>query len=187
LSIALAFADSIPTGDPVIRTGGGSGSVSITSPIFTIVTPTGNSPTDATPCIYIYRGISTPSPGCFFSNHLEEGGTIHEMVFVASKAYSGTLSCALSTALGGISPWFTKCAAPAGGRVVEFFGGPGIPFGDEFSLGFRGFNANASFLVIAIAEDDHAGTASPAPEPVTLALFASGIGAVLVRRRSRVR
>jgi len=49
LSTVLALADSIPTGDPVIRSGGGSASVPITSPKFSILTLTGNSPTDGSP------------------------------------------------------------------------------------------------------------------------------------------
>jgi hypothetical protein len=172
LSIAVALADSI---DPVVRTGGGTGSVAITSPIFTMVTPTGNSPTDGTPCVLIQGSTSTQAPECVFSNDIGDGTTIHELVFVASKAdFSGTLSCELMTKFGGPSPYFKHCAAMQAG-VVEFFGGPGIPFGDEFSLGFGDFNHNATFQVTAI------------PEPGTLALFMGGIGAWLVRRKSRSR
>lgn len=181
LSTALAVADSIPTGDPVIRTGGGTGSVPITSPIFTILTATGNSPTDGTPCVLTLGGNSTSAPACFFLNEItRHDNTIHELIFIASPAdLSGTLTCALSTALGGQSPWFTECAA--GSHVVKFFGGPGIPFGGDFSFGFRGFNDNATFRVIAITEIDDSLTS--APEPCTLALWGA-IAALLVRRRS---
>jgi len=188
LSTAVAVADSIPTGDPVIRTGGGTGSIPITSPIFTIVTASGNSPTDTTPCILTQGGISTSAPGCFFLNDIKKNGfgtTINALLFVASKSdFSGTLSCALSTALGGPSP-FTQCAVA--GPVVTFFGGPGIPFGDDFSLGFRGFNPNASFLVNAISRPSQQAFTDPTntPEPGTLGLFVGGIGALLVRRRAR--
>lgn len=80
--------------------------------------------------------------------------------------------------------------------MVRFFGGPGIPFGEDFSLGFRGFNANAAFQVTAVAPPFAAQptamavrdlAATDAPEPSTLALFVSGIGALLVRQRSRGR
>ena len=189
LSTAVAVADSIPPGDPVIRTGGGTGSVPITSPIFTILTATGNSPTDGTPCVLMLGGISTPAPGCIFLNDIKKGNgagtTINALLFVASKSdFSGTLSCALSTALGGPSP-FTQCAVA--GPVVTFFGGPGIPFGDDFSLGFRGFNPNASFLVNAISRPSQQAFTDPTntPEPGTLGLFVGGIGALLVRRRAR--
>jgi hypothetical protein len=176
LSAAQAQADSIPTGDPVIRTGAGTGSVPITSPKFSILTPTGNSPTDGSDCFLIQGGVSTRAPGCFFSNDITRGGggvTIYELFFSVSKSdFSGTLSCALSTALGGVSPYFTECAAAPDGRpVVAFFGGPGIPFGDDFSMGFRAFNANTTFGGTAVI-----------PEPGTLVLFVTGIGALLGRR-----
>lgn len=182
LSTAVAFADLVPAGDPVIRSGGGSGSVLITSPFFGVITATGNSPVDGTPCILVQRGNSVSAPGCFFLNDIktDDDATIHELIFIASQAdFSGTLSCALSTALGGQSPWFTECDAT--GRVVKFFGGPGIPFGGDFSLGFRGFNANAEFRVLAITENEDAPT--NVPEPATLTLL-GGIAALLVRRRS---
>jgi len=198
LSTAVVLAEPIPTGgDPVIRSGGGTDSIPITSSKFTIVTPTGFSPTDGTPCILIQGGISTSAPECIFSNDIERGQglgtTINALIFLANQTgFSGSLSCALSTAVGGQSPWFTQCAAtPAGGPVVRFFGGPGIPFGQDFSLGFRGFNANAAFQVTAVAPPQPTGiavrdlAATNAPEPGTLALFASGIGALLVRRKSR--
>jgi len=193
-STAVALADSIPPGDPVIRTGGGTGSVPIYWPTFTILTATGNSPTDGTPCVLMLGGISTPAPGCIFLNDIKKGNgagtTINALLFIASKAdFSGTLSCALSTAIGGQSPWFTQCAATPGGPVVKFFGGPGIPFGDDFSLGFRGFNANAGFQVTAISSAGNQAVTNPTstPEPGTLVLFVGGIGSLLVRRRARAR
>ena len=180
LSTARAHADSIPTDDPVIRTGGHGGSVSITFPTFRILTPTGDSPTDGTDCILIQGGVATGAPGCFFSNDImkgQAGATIDALVFVVSKAsFSGTLSCALSTALGGASP-FTNCAVSPTAPIVTFSGGPGIPFGDDFSMGFRGFNADTSFVGSAILS----GSGTTVPEPGTLALFVSGIGALLAR------
>jgi len=73
------------------------------------------------------------------------------VIFVANKAsISGALSCALDTALGGVSPWFSKCTvAPHQIPLVIFSGGSGIPFGGDFSFGFRQFNTNATFLVVA--------------------------------------
>lgn len=145
------------TVDPVIRTGGGTGSVDITSPNFVIVSPSGNSP-GTSDCILIQDGVSTSAPHCLFLNNITAGQgtsmtgvTITRLIVVASKVdFSGTLSCDLSTALGGISPWFTKCnALPAGAPVVFFSGGSGIPFGGDFSVGFREFNTNATFRVTA--------------------------------------
>ena len=179
-STAVALADSIPPGDPVIRTGGGSGSAPIYSPIFTILTATGASPTDGTPCILMQGGNSAAEQDCVFRNDIQtEENTIHKLIFSAKTYFSGALTCALSTALGGQSPWFTECLAT--GSQVKFFGGPGIPFGGDFSFGFRGFNPNATFRVIAITERDDSPTT--VPEPGTLALL-GGVAALLVRRRS---
>jgi len=159
---AMAFLGllSVPTAkgqtDPVIRTGGGSGSVAITSPDFVIVSPTGNSP-GTSDCLVIQGGVSTTAPGCFFVNKItdgEAGVTIKGVIFfVRRAAFSGALSCALDTALGGVSPWFTKCTvAPDGIPVVIFSGGSGIPYGGDFSFGFREFNANATFRVFSAGD-----------------------------------
>ena len=189
LSSAGAHADSIPTGDPVIRAGGGSGSVPITFPTFRILTPTGSSPTDGTDCFLIQGGVSTEAPGCFFSNDIKSGFTIDALVFVVTANFSGSLTCALSTALGGASS-FTQCSAR--GHVAAFYGGPGIPYGDDFSMGFRGFNSDTTFVGRAILSGSDMPAIlskpdTPVPEPGTLALFVSGIGALLFRRRPRAR
>ena len=188
LCTAVAFADSIPPPDPVIRGGGGTGSVPITSSVFTILTKSGMSPTDGTPCILIQGGNSTSADGCIFRNDITTppgDKTIQQLVVVASPTYSGSLTCFLNTLLGGPSP-FTGCAPS--GPVVRFFGGPGIPFGGDFSFGFRGFNADAVFRVVAIssATSNQAVTnPTSTPEPGTLGLFVGGISALLVRRRAR--
>jgi len=151
LSVSAANAQAP---DPAIRTGGGHGSVAITSPDFVIVSPTGDSPATSD-CLVIQHGVSTTAPGCFFINKIMgeegQGATIKGVVFIASKSsITGALSCALDTALGGVSPWFSKCnVAPHQIPVVIFSGGPGIPYGGDFSFGFRQFNNNATFLVIA--------------------------------------
>jgi hypothetical protein len=158
LSVPAAKAQATPP-DPAIRTGGGHGSVAITSPDFVIVSPTGDSP-GTSDCLVIQHGVSTTAPGCFFVNKImtdeeeaggEAGATIRGVIFVVSKAsFSGALSCALDTTLGGVSPWFSKCTvAPNRIPVVIFSGGSGIPFGGDFSFGFRQFNTNATFRVVA--------------------------------------
>jgi len=168
---AVAFAGSIPAGDPVVRTGGGTGSVPINSSTFTIFTATGSSPTDGTPCVLLLGSNSTPAPECIFQNDIgTNGDMVHELVVISSQDFAGSITCALSTALGGQS-LFTRCDVI--GNEVLFYGGPGIPFGTDFSFGFRGFDLNASFSV----------TATTVPEPGTLVLL-TGISALLVRRRS---
>jgi len=133
-SIAAALADPIPGPDPVIRSGGGSGSVPITSSTFTIGTASGSSPTDGTPCLLLVGGNSTPAPGCFFLNQIgTSADTIRVMVFIADQNFSGVLTCALTTALGGPSPWFTQCGAS--GDKVTFFGGQESHSGRIFRSG----------------------------------------------------
>lgn len=155
LSVPAAKAQA--TADPQVRTGGGGGSIAITSPDFTIVSPTGNSP-GTSDCLLIQHGVSTIAPGCFFINKIVTdegaGATIKGVIFVVSKSsFSGALSCALNTALGGVSPWFSKCTvAPDGIPVVIFSGGSGIPYGGDFSFGFREFNANAALRVFSAGE-----------------------------------
>ena len=153
LSVTAANAQTTPP-DPAIRTGGGHGSVAITSPDFVIVSPTGDSPATSD-CLVIQHGVSTTAPGCFFVNKIitdeGQGATIKGVIFFVSKAsLSGALSCALDTALGGVSPWFSRCTvAPNRIPLVIFSGGSGIPFGGDFSFGFRQFNTNATFGIVA--------------------------------------
>jgi hypothetical protein len=152
LSVLAAKAQNTPP-DPAIRTGGGHGSVAITSADFVIVSPSGDSPATSD-CVVIQHGLSTTAPGCFFVNKIMtddgNGGTIKGVIFIAGKAsFSGALSCALDTALGGVSPWFSKCTVANRLPVVTFSGGSGIPYGGDFSFGFRQFNTNATFLVVA--------------------------------------
>jgi len=153
LNVPTAKAQTTPP-DPAIRTGGGHGSIAITSPDFVIVSPTGDSPATSD-CVVIQHGVSTTAPGCFFVNNIMtdkgQGATIKAVIFVVSKtSISGALSCALDTALGGVSPWFSKCTvAPTRIPAVLFSGGSGIPYGGDFSFGFRQFNTNATFGVLA--------------------------------------
>jgi hypothetical protein len=70
-----------------------------------------------------------------------------------------------------------------GFATIDFFGGPGIPNGMsfDFDLGISGWTPNATFLAFANEPDDPA-----TPEPGMLTLFASGLGAVWVRRKLTV-
>ena len=160
---AQAHAASTPTPDPVIRTGGGGGSVAITSPVFGIVTPSGNSPElstlpGSTDCVLIQPGTApTTAPGCFFKNEITmpprgvANVTITRLNFVVDNAdFSGTLTCGTNTALGGPGPFATCRVQPVGdatSSIVTFFNGS-IPSGGDFSLGTRGFNGNTTFAVV---------------------------------------
>lgn len=186
LCTAQAQADSIPTGDPIIRTGGGgsAGAVmlfadpaapaGIITPDFTIESPSGSSPATS-PCILIQGTLMTSSPECLFENDITRKGAglaIAQLLFDVGGLTPGTaVGCDFLTG----SP-FTKCipgtANASGEAHVAFFDGL-IPFHTDFTLDFEGFPANTSFVT----------TAGIVPEPGTLALFLGGIGALLVRRR----
>lgn len=188
LCTAQAHADPIPTGDPIIRTGGGSAGTmmlladpaapaGIITPDFTIVSPSGSSPATS-PCeLFQFGNLTSTSPACLFENNINPSGVgldIAQLVFdVGGLTPHTAVSCDVVTLVG--SP-FAKCTpgtADASGKAeVKFFDGL-IPFHTDFTLNFEGFPANTSFVT----------TAGIVPEPGTLALFLGGIGALLVRRR----
>jgi hypothetical protein len=100
---------------------------------------------------------------------------IKELIFEAPDISARTVTCG---ELRG-SP-FSKCrvkSLPRGsGTEVTFFDGS-VPFHGDFTLDFTSFPRNFSF----------GGTATPIPEPPSLLMFLSGIGALLVRRTWRTR
>lgn len=185
-SVAVAKADQIPVGDPVVKTGGAGGqggSPSSSSPAgiiiadFTILSPSGTSP-GTSPCILIQSGIMTTSPECLFENDITLSGTgqtITELVFDAPGVPPNTVTCGF----GNGSP-FSGCGVdPFGenGSEISFFGGS-IPFHSDFSLDFEGFPNNFSFTSTAT-------TSSPEPGTLVLLLAGLGAGALLMRRMAR--
>jgi len=163
LYAAQVHAQSTPPNDPVIRTGGGSHSVGVTSPIFKVVSPSGNSPalntlSGSTDCVLAQPGKApTTVPGCFFKNNIMlpggTGVTITRLIFIVdSDEFSGILTCGTDTALGGTGPFAACSVQPVGDgtlSVVSFFNGS-VPPGSDFSMGMRGFNSNPGFPGIAL-------------------------------------
>lgn len=161
LCAAQIHAQSIPTNDPVIRIGGGHGSVAVTSPVFRVESPSGTSPAalpGGTDCVLSQPGKApTAVPGCFFQNKIMlpggTGATITRLIFVVDNAdFSGTLTCGTDTALGGTGPFSACRVQPVGDgtlSIVTFFNGS-VPFGGDFSMGMRGFNSDTSFAGIAL-------------------------------------
>ncbi len=173
---AAAHADTALPKDPIIKTGGGDpvpAGIIITS--FTISSSTGTSP-GTSPCVLDQNGIMTTSPSCFFENDITVNGTgltIAQLIFDMPTIDPSTVTCGFLTG----SP-FSMCGVdslPGGGTQVTFFDGS-IPFHTDFTLDFEGFPAGQKF----------GGTASPVPEPGTLALLLGGLGALLTRCRQRV-
>lgn len=161
-AFTLVYATSVHAqNDPVIRTGGKGDSVAVTSFIFTVASPSGNSPAlstvpGSTDCVLSQRGRATTVPGCFFQNNITlqgNGVTISRLIFVVDNAeYTGVLTCGTDTALGGTGPFAACTVQPVGDgtfSVVTFSNGS-IPPGGNFSMGMRGFNSNASFAGIAL-------------------------------------
>lgn len=185
--VPVAQADQIPTGDPVVKTGGmlpgalpsfgaapNSSPAAIIITSFNIVSPSGTSP-GTSPCDLVQGTITTVSPDCFFQNQITVNGVgedISMLVFDAVGVSSSTVNCGF---LSG-SP-FSQCGVdPLGtnGTEISFFGGT-IPFGSDFTLDFEGFPANFTFGT----------TASTVPDPGTLSLILAGGLALLTRRRMR--
>src|SRR5215831_5125280 len=190
LGSTLAYADSIPTSDPVIKTGGAAGGgapvrgASVPSPAglivtsFSIFSSSGTSP-GTSPCVLLQSGISTTSPACFFENDITVKGSglaITSLTFDAlGVPFNSTDQCGF---LSG-SP-FSSCGVDPlpGAAGTEFtFTQGSIPFHGDFTLDLEGFPKNFTFSA----------TAGTVPEPSTLVMFLTGIGALLVGRRLRVR
>jgi hypothetical protein len=149
--------------DPIVRTGGGSGSVAITSPIFRIVSPSGTSPvlpnvTGSTDCVLQQPfKAATTVPGCLFQNKITTprgiGLTITRLTFIIDNSeFSGPLNCGTDTQLYGSGP-FAMCGiqtSPDGTfSIITFFSGFVAYLGD-FSMGMRGFNLNSGFPGVAL-------------------------------------
>jgi hypothetical protein len=179
LCAAAAYGDSIPSGDPTIKQGGGDppGPTPIFTPDFTILSPSGTSPAGSA-CMVTEGPFMFTSPNCEFQDVINPSGTgltITKLVFDIAGVPEDEVTCALINMVN-----FATCSVGAfgdGGSMVTFSGAPGIPFQGDFTLNFDGFPKNTSF----------GGTSTVSPEPGTLALFLGGIGALLVGRRLRVR
>jgi hypothetical protein len=161
---ALVYAQ-VPN-DPVIRTGGGHHSVPVTSVIFGVGSPSGNSPAlstvpDSTDCVLTQKGQTASVPGCFFKNNITtlrgKPRTISRLVFLVNNSeYTGTLTCGTDTTLGGPGPFAACTVQPVGDgsfSVVTFFNGS-VPYGSDFSMGMRGFNSNTNFAAVALCGSD---------------------------------
>lgn len=167
---AVVYATGVHAqNDPVIRTGGGHGSVPVTSLIFSVASPSGNSPAlttvpNSTDCVLTQKGVASSVPQCFFQNKITlpkgKGVTISRLVFIVDSAeYTGPLTCGTDTTLGGTGPFATCTVQPTGDgsfSVITFSNGS-IPPGGDFSMGMRGFNSEASFPAIALPSPDWAG------------------------------
>jgi hypothetical protein len=149
--------------DPIVRTGGGHGSVAITSPIFRIVSPSGTSPvlpdvSGSTDCVLQQPfKAATTVPGCLFQNKIMTprgiGLTITRLTFIIDNSeFSGPLNCGTDTQLFGMGP-FAMCGiqtSPDGTfSFITFFRGS-VPYLGDFSMGMRGFNLNSGFPGVAL-------------------------------------
>jgi len=181
LVIPLAHADSIPIGDPVVKTGGsppaapGSAPAAIITLDFSILSPSGTSP-GTSPCELIQGPFTTVSPQCFFQNEISvngDGQTLNMLAFDAFGVDANTVNCGF---LSG-SP-FSQCGVDPlegnAGAEITFFGGL-IPFGGQFTLDFVGFPQNFTFETTA--------TATPDPSTFGLILL-GGLAALIARRKS---
>jgi hypothetical protein len=98
---------------------------------------------------------------------------------VAAPMPPGPITCGGNAFTTCNRQWFTE----GGFATVDFSGGPGILNGMAFQidLGTTGWTPNATFTAFANETDEQQ---EPTPEPSILTLFASGLGAIWLRRRS---
>jgi hypothetical protein len=188
---AVAKADGLPPGDPIVRTAGdpplpGEVPEGIFTNNFTLSCPSGTCPgTDvsSTPnpnwCGLSQLDFSESSPSCFFENDISTNGipqVINELVFSLPGVPFGSVSEDICTipdqpVLFGTC---TKVDDLAGGTIVTFTGGT-IGFHQDFFLDFEGFDG---------------GLVSPAyanvAEPGTLPMLGLGLIALLGLTRKRI-
>ncbi len=155
--------------DPTIIIRGGvynNSSTPIFGTTFSITSSSGTSP-GTSPCVL---NGSVVVANCLFSN--ESGSNWFNLVFNVPAGQSG-LSC---QALD----FFTNCSFNAAGTMVTFSGGIGIPTNDydddevSFTVEVDNWPSNSNFSAVANV-----------PEPPTMALVLSAVGALVAWRRLR--
>ena len=181
---ATALAREFPLGtDPRIELGGSPDPAyptAIVTTSFTIVSPSGSSPSSS-PCVLDEGTFSFTSPACFFENDVNPSGvgeTITQLSFDIGGVSSSTVTCGFLTGTTGIP--FKDCSVSAfeGGTLVQFTDGS-IPFHGDFTLDLLGFPKDQTFGGTA--------TVIATPELGTMALMLSGFGIFLLHCKLRSR
>ncbi|HEV8524100.1 MAG TPA: PEP-CTERM sorting domain-containing protein [Terriglobales bacterium] len=174
VAATAAYADPI---DPGIIIGGGTGSFRFTSTPFSFAPAAGNQ------CQFTSANFTGgPNPGpCVFINNT--GFHLSNLTITATLPVPVTTL----TFFCGVTGFFAGCNfTPLSTNTIQFFffGGPGINSGcspgacDEFLIDIyanqTSWPAGTTFTAVANV-----------PEPGTVALVATGLGALVARRRRR--
>jgi hypothetical protein len=169
LLASAAFADSnldpkIIIGDPAC-----SGCISVTSDHFSFALPT--------------------NQGSFFTGTLQfqnnSGKTWYSLFLTETVVPWFDVSCKTNAFFNDCIPVASSKSNP-NQTTIEFLNVTphprnGIPSGGVFSLSFQPVNGNA--WPSGTSFDAQANAASVVPEPASLTLFVSGIGAIIARRK----
>ena len=170
IAVLAAIGQADTLNDPHIIVGnGGSGfpvgldTISVFGNSFSFISPSGSSPATS-PCVV----GETQDIDCTFINMDRSGDfgvTWTSLTFQILPNQPG-LTC-------DPGPFFAECGIDSELGIVTFTGGSGIPFGAEFQMMVDGFLPGTEFDATANV-----------PEPATLILLATGVGAFIRRRRS---
>lgn len=134
--------------------GGGPGTVTVTGQLFTIFTPTGNSPVDSSCTV---NGFSDQS--CDLINGSGQAWTSLTITIEPGQSFD---SCSVLDFFAACS--FIQHGGSGLDSVIYLYGGGGVPDGQAFGISFSGWSADTQLIALANTQDT--------PEPTSSALVA---------------
>jgi hypothetical protein len=168
-----AWADQVPGTDPRVIIGGGKGSLSV-GDTFLFSSATGSSPATS-PCVV--NGV--PENDCVFQNGTSSTFTTLSLDIDETLPPGSEVDCGV--VVGGP---FTACTfeADADGYFFTFSGGPGVAPGGDFMITLDSWNPNTN---VGVGANGMTPPDPGTPEPGTVVLLLTGIGALALALRTK--